>query len=180
MIVKALGAAAGATLLAWGSAEAQAVQSRYSTLQTQTCKRLAQSGDETDWSQHLCPGIAGYRLRLDYADARESVTVLAPGGGAHDLRLWETVSSGFSTIKPTVEWRGRPVRGLLRPYALILRYSAHEKPAEPPRATSYLAVARLAPGPVCVVGIVPPGRQQNEAARRVADASAGASCLGPR
>lgn len=148
--------------------------SRYTRIDK--CRTMELNEDEGGWSVQLCPGLAGYRLRVTEGDLRQNVVVLQPGGGERSLALSEaTRSGGFSSLGPTVEWRGRASRRSFRPDALILRYSVVEDAEHPERPTSYLLTVSLADRRPCVTAKVGPGPGQNERARRIADGPA--ACL---
>lgn len=155
------------------SADASSDGGRYTSLEATDCRVLrvnAETGDSTS----ACPGIGGYRLQVQDADARMSVDVVTPGGQRHPLALPQLMGSGFSSLGPRAEWRlsadGRT------PQALIVRYLVQESP-EAQRNISYLVVARLSGGDICAVGRIAPGPGQNEQARRIADAAEGRPCL---
>ena len=162
---------------ATAAAAQSTVQSRYTDLTGRACKVTGQAREgEGEWTRSVCPGLGGWRARVDYADARDALTLLDPAGRAYELELSRTVGSGFSSLGDRAEWRGRWIGGNFRPHALIFRYSLASDPADPERSTSYLVVTRLFGGRVCVLGSVPPQPRQNEAARRIADRGAGAPC----
>ena len=166
--------AAALFALAAPAAAQPAASSRYTDLGERACRTVEKAGEnDGDWTRATCPGTAGWGLVADYADARESLRVVSPGGRESDLQLWNTVGNGFSSLGPRAEWRGRGTGSRFRPHALIVRYNLTEGEGRP---KSHLVVARLAPGPVCVVGVVPPGPRQNETARRLADRAAAAPC----
>lgn len=143
---------------------------------TDKCRTIELNEDEGGWSVQLCPGLAGYRLRVTEGDLRQNVVVLLPRGGERSLALSEaTRSGGFSSLGPTVEWRGTGAGRAFRPDALILRYSVVEDAEHPERPTSYLLAVSLANRRPCVTAKVPPGPGQNERARRIADGPA--ACL---
>jgi hypothetical protein len=129
------------------------------------------------WSISACRGYGGYGLRLEYDDARESITVIAPDGKKYPLNLWQVISSGFSSVGQKAEWRVRTKNGKSVPIALIVRLNASENPEDSSKTTSYLAVAKITPTEICVTDKIAPGQKQNEAARQAADAAAGKQCL---
>lgn len=130
-----------------------------------------------DWSVHACRGVGGYNLQLEYEDARESITVFGPDRKAHPLKLWQVVSSGFSSVGQKAEWRVRTQNGKQLPIALIVRFNASENPEDSSKITSYLIVAKITPQKICVTDKIAPGATANEEARNAADASADKPCL---
>lgn len=150
-------------------------RSRYTRLDR--CRLIERSPtDEGDYAALACPGLGGYRLRLIEDDLRQDLVVELPGGGERSLALSEaTGSGGFSRLGETVEWRGEGNGEAFRPDAMILRYFVVENAETPERETSYLLTVALGQGRPCVTGKLPPGGEQNERARRLADGDAG--CL---
>lgn len=156
-------------LLAAVPAQAAAPRS-YQYTRTDKCRTLEMNAEEGGWSVQLCPGLAGYRLKVTEGDLRQNVVVLLPGQGERSLALAEaTGSGGFSSVGPVVEWRGTGQGRTFRPDALILRYSVVEDPDRPERPTSYLLAVTLAGRRPCITAKIAPGPGQNERARAAAD-----------
>jgi hypothetical protein len=151
---------------------ADTITSVYSSLSK--CK-LVTTGH--DYSTSACVGVSGYNLRLDYDDARESITVISPDGKKHPLNFGEVLSSGFSSVGEKAEWRVTRKNGKMVPIGLIVRFNASENPEDSSKVTSYLAVTKITPQKICVTDKIPPGATANEDARRAADASANKPCL---
>ena len=63
------------------TASADSVTSVYSSLSG--CKLVSSSVHDSSIS--ACKGFGGYNLRLEYADSRESITVISPTGQKHRL-----------------------------------------------------------------------------------------------
>lgn len=155
---------------------AASVGSVYTSLSPKRCRTL-RVDKETGSSVQRCPGVAGYSLLVEDDDARQSVTVIAPDGKRHPLNYWQVVTTAFSTVGDKAEWRVERGGGKARPVALIVRVYANENPSSPEEKTSYLAVAKITAGKVCVTDKVKGGATANEEARRAADASADKPCL---
>lgn len=148
---------------------------RYTSLEETACE-VTETDEETCGSTSRCPGPGGYALDVQDYDARMSIDVVAPDGAKTPLHLWSLGSGGFSSLGPRAEWRFADGDGE-RPTALVVRHNAYEFPETPTRQTSYLIVAKLSAGDVCVIGKIPPGARQNERARALADRAAAAACL---
>ncbi|HYR08793.1 MAG TPA: hypothetical protein VEQ60_13515 [Longimicrobium sp.] len=157
---------------AFADADTGAVSSVYTSLAEADC-RVIEIDEESEGSVSRCPGAAGYALKVLEGDLRQSIDVITPDGKEHPLNYWSVVSGGFSSVGPRAEWRMRGGR----PFALIVRVNASENPEDATQITSYLAVARIAPGPVCVTDRIAPTAEANVAARAAADRSAGRPCL---
>jgi hypothetical protein len=148
----------------------------YSDLSESKCKTI-EVDKETGSSTQRCQGIAGYKLLLLDDDARQSITVVTPGGKQHPLEFWQVVTHAFSSIGSKAEWRVTRSKGKISPVALIVRVNASEDSANPSRLTSYLAVVKVTPEEICVTHKIPPGAQANENARQAADNAQTAACL---
>jgi hypothetical protein len=152
------------------------LKSVYSDLSESKCKTI-EVDKETGSSTQRCPGIAGYKLLVLDDDARQSITVITPGGKEHPLNLWQVVTYAFSSVGNKAEWRVTRSRRRVSPVALIVRVNASEDSANPSRLTSYLAVVKVTPDEICVTHKIPPGAKANEAARQAADTAQIAPCL---
>lgn len=149
-----------------------AIRSEYTSLAEEQCRVLTVH-EETGGSVSRCPGLAGYALNVSDDDARMSVDVIGPDGAEHPLNYWSVITHSFSSLGPRAEWR---MRGKA-PIALIVRVNASEDPENPNRTTSYLAVAKITAGEICVTDRIAPVAEANTLARQAADASAGRPCL---
>lgn len=151
------------------------LESVYSDLASSKCTTI-EVDKETGSSTQRCRGIAGYKLLVLDDDARQSITVVTPGGKSHPLDLWEVITYAFSSVGNKAEWRVSRARGKVSPVALIVRVNASEDPANPKRLTSYLAVVKLGEK-ICVTQKISPSAQANEEARRAADSAGASPCL---
>ncbi len=127
--------------------------------------------------------MAGYRVLMLEDDARQSIT-LVKDGKQYPLNLWDSVTPHFSTLGNLIEWRVYietkiidvdEQRGVLIPVALIVRVNSEGEKKE-----SSLAVIDMLRENKCVVSVVPPGKEQNETAREMADRAARMECIGYR
>ncbi len=176
MSLRSLFAALALSWPAAAAAPAARVDSVYTDLSPARCKTVKTS-EEGASSVQRCPGVAGYSLLVEDNDMRQSVTVVAPDGKRHPLNYWQVVTTAFSSVGGKAEWRVAREGKRVRPVALIVRVNASENPASPEQKTSYLAVAKITPGGVCVTDKVKGGPTANEEARRAADASSDRPCL---
>jgi hypothetical protein len=154
------------------ASDSSTTSSVYTSLAEADC-RLVKQDEETGATSSRCPGTAGHALLVHDYDARMTVDVVAPGGRTHRLRYSGVITSAFSSLGPRAEWRMRNGR----PIALIVRVNAFEDPANPNRATSYLAVAKITSREACVTDRIPPAAGANEAAWQAADQSASRPCM---
>jgi hypothetical protein len=167
-----------ALALAWQSAPG-ALRSVYTSLAARDCKTISRH-EEGSQSTQRCAGLGGYGLLVEDSDARMNVTVVAPGGKKYDLKYWQVVSTGFSRVGDKAEWRVKRQGKHDVPFALIVRVNTSEDAAHPEKPTSYLAVAKITPGQICVTDKIGPGANANEEARRAADKAASRPCIEAR
>lgn len=155
-------------------AQTNEIVSKYTDLWEKGCKNYpAGEGD----IQKICPGVEGYQLILTESDLRQTADVVDKNNKAFPLRFYDTITAAFSFLGKKAEWRLKKVDGKLKPIALIIRVNAQESGEDSKKITSYLAVAKISPGEICVVGKVPPQEKQNEAARQLADGAGQKKCL---
>jgi hypothetical protein len=159
-------------------AEAQ-VGSVYTDLSGPKC-RTVKTDRETGGSEQKCPGVGGFHLLVADDDERMSVTVVSPDGKSHPLDYWEVITTAFSSLGKKAEWRVTRKQGRVEPFALIVRVEASEQ-EDPgnPKKRSYLAVAKITPAAICVVGKINSVGDANAQARQAADNSARQPCLKP-
>lgn len=155
-------------------AKADAVTSVYTDISGRGCKPGKSNGPE-GWAVMKCPGVGGYKLLVEDADARMSITMVTPNNKEHELSYWRTITVRFSSLGDKAEWRVKKVGGKTIPIALIVRVNASASDDGEP-AKSYLAVAKVTPQSICVTDRIEPGANQNEQARRAADDSATKPC----
>jgi hypothetical protein len=154
-------------------AQAQPAKSVYTSVATRNCREIKSRPDVEGDYVGRCAGVGGYTLVLAEGDLRQNLTVVTPEKKAHSLDLWTAVSSQFSHIGNTVEWRVVE----RKPVALILRYNVNQDPEKPEKQTSYLVVAKITADEICVTDKVSPGTKANEEARRLAEQAGTKPCL---
>jgi hypothetical protein len=156
------------------AASAQAVRSVYTTLRGDKCKTLKEEGSYTLLE---CPGVAGYKLRVDAVDLTEGLTVVKADGSEHEINVGQ-VGGGYPSVGPTAEWRVRTEKGKLVPIALIVRVNV-DTSADSGRGrkgVGYLTVSKITPEKICMTQSIRADRNANVKARRLADDSAGKPC----
>jgi hypothetical protein len=133
---------------------------------------------ETGGSTQECPGIAGYKVLVLDDDARMSITLRSADGAEHPLDLWGTVTSAFSSLGDSLEWRVRGAGEGAAPTALVVEVRANESPEDPERVIVYRAVAKVGPAGSCVTDKLA-GAAARDEVLRAADAAPGRPCLAP-
>ncbi|MEW5929874.1 MAG: hypothetical protein AB1941_20670 [Gemmatimonadota bacterium] len=138
--------------------------------------------EETGGSTQECPGLGGYEVLVLDDDARMSITLRAPDGAEQPLVLWGTITSAFSSLGDSLEWRVRGAGESAAPEALIVEVRANESPEDPERVTVYRAVAKVGPGGSCVTHKLDAAATRDQvlrAADSAADSAADTPCLAP-
>lgn len=152
-------------------AKAEEMISRYSDLQSTSCKVIRQSEFQTI---KRCPGLKGFQLQIEAEDIRESLTIIDPSGKSYPLTFWQTVSGAPSTLGSKAEWlftQTPPKKKI--PQALIVRLTTqpHGSPKQ-----SWLVVTRLSPD-ICITDRIPSGSQANLLARQAASQIHNKRCI---
>ena len=160
-----------ATIMLFSGGAFAQIKSVYTDLSDTKCKTVELQEDEGGSYKGVCNGVAGFKLNLLEGDLRQSIDVVSPDGKEHQLRLWEHFG-GFSAVGEKAEWR---VKGKT-PVALIFRFNVATDPDDVLKRKSYLIVAKITKDFACVINIVEPGKNQNEQARKFADAAAVTPC----
>lgn len=160
---------AGAT-----SPAATPLASEYTKLTRPPCKTRSVQVEGGN-SEQECPGIYGYKLLLLDSDGRMSVTIVSPDGARHPLDFWKSVTSHFSVIGSTAEWRIRRQKTENVPIGIILPLDVNED-AESNTVTSYLVVARIDHTNICVVQKLKKSNNVLIEARRVVDSASKMTC----
>lgn len=145
----------------------------FTSLKPEDCQLIERNLEEAGYARHRCTGIAGYALETSESDLRHDILVIGPDRKRTELGLSAKVAKGaFNTLGERAEWRGANATS---PSSLIVRLgvAAGADPSQPD--ISNLVVVRLGLSP-CIVAVIPPGPNQNEAAQDVADAPP-AACI---
>ncbi|WP_298611976.1 hypothetical protein [uncultured Thiothrix sp.] len=162
--------------LSFNTQAASPITSVYTALEGANCKTLESQVDEGGWYKGRCKGIAGYDLLVMEGDIRQTITVVDPKKKEYPLELWNTVSSGFSSVGSKAEWRVQKQGNKPVPIALIVRFNASEDPEHPEKTTSYLVVSKITTESSCVTDVIKPQANANELARKLADQAANKAC----
>jgi hypothetical protein len=162
-----------------GKDAAAPISSVYTDISPQACKTLESGHPDEPGAGYAgeCRGPAGYKLIIEEDDDRSSATVVTPDGDKHPLDYWQVITPSFSSLGNKAEWRVTRRQGRVFPTALIIRVNASEVSADTSKITSYLAVAKITSGEICVTDRIKPTPAANDEARRAADVSVKKPCL---
>jgi hypothetical protein len=124
-----------------------------------------------------CPGVGGYVLLAGYYDERFDVTVVSPSKKEFPQDYKGLFQNSFSDqASSKAEWRVKTIRGKSVPVALIVRVGVQQD-AMVGKETGFLAVSKISGRQICVTDKIAPGPNQNDLARKAADASADKPCM---
>ena len=163
-------------LLSLGSVSADELySSSYSSIDEKSCRTIAITEESGSVTQR-CPDYRSIGVITMEGDLRQSITLIR-NGKEYPLEYWRTVTSSWSVLGKTAEWRHEK-EAPDRLIALITRLNISEDPDNPDRMTSYLVVSKITNNEVCVVGKVAPQRDgsQNLKAREMADRASAMPC----
>ena len=137
---------------------------RYTSLDN--CPVVREEREEMPYTEVLCPGPAGWALRIADSDARQTLSVVAPDERETRIDTSPVSGGAFNSFGGTAEWRGRSAEPF-GPDSLVVRFRVAEEPHPAPEV-GYLLAIRLIPQP-CLLARIAPGPGQNDMAREVAD-----------
>lgn len=145
-------------------------KSVYTSTKTSACRTISSNPDEAGSYEGECTGVGGYKVRLLEGDIRQTLNIITPAKKKFELDFWGFYG-GFSYIGEKIEWRTK--NGL--PVALIARFNVASGD-DSKKSTSYLMISKISKTSSCVVDVIMPGPNQNENARKSADAAPAKSC----
>jgi hypothetical protein len=154
----------------------EGLSSVYTGLTADACTSVSEN-KETGSTVRRCPGVGGYQLLLADDDSRMSVTVVTPDEKEHPLNYWTVITPHFSTLGGRAEWRVMRQGSRVVPVGLIVRVDARESESSPQKKTSYLAVAKIGAGEICVTRKIASTANANQQARDAADHAGADACL---
>lgn len=157
-------------------------ESVHSDIRGGACMREIDKTDPNETPYLRCPGPAGYSLIVRQVDSgRESIEVVDPANRTHALNYQEVVTRSMSNLAGKAEWRLEVKDGKPAPTALIVRVQAREDSGDPEKVTrTFLAVAKITPGDVCVTDRIEEAGQQPAQIQKVADSAQARPCAPPQ
>ena len=157
-------------------------ESVYTTLSPGACKKEVDKSDPNETPYLVCPGVAGYSLIVRRVDAgRRSIDIVDPDQRTHPLHYQQFVTAHMFSLEDKAEWRVASRNGKQVPVALIVPVQAREDDKNPEKiTTTYLAVAKIAGGEVCVTDSIPAGSKSDAEIRSAADSAPNRKCAPPR
>lgn len=148
-------------------------KSIYTSTNSKVCKTVKNDSNEAGSYEAECPGVRGYKIYLLEGDLRQTLNIITPRNKTFELNFWGFYG-GFSTVGDKIEWRIN--KGI--PVALISRYNV-ENSDNSKKKRSYFLISKISKNSCCVTDVVPPGANQNQEARKLADVAITQPCKIP-
>lgn len=99
----------------------------------------------------ICKGLEGYSLLVKGDEKRPEIFLIAPDGQKSEIEYWDTTDPKYQGLDPFVLWVvNKPKKTIALNFYLRIDVG-------PIWNGSYSVIARVNPGPVCIVGSVRPG-----------------------
>jgi len=156
---------------------ASSYESTYTSIADKDCK-VTEVYEHNMGVSLNCEGFEQLGLEVSDSDARMSITVTR-GSIAYPQHYSSSVDSGFSSLGSKIEWRYTKGESF-KPHAFIARVNVaswDEKEQDSTKNISYLAVSKIDKISICVIGKIPPQKNQNILARALADKAQTMPCL---
>ncbi len=147
--------------------------SSYATIAKEHCTLQSRRAGEKTVIQR-CPDFKGIGISVVKDDVQQHI-VLSRNNQQYPLIFKETTTknSTHTTLGPTIEWRLNRSR-TNSVVGMIMRVHVHTSAN---KRRSFLVVSKVTPQTMCVVGSIPPQRNQNKQARVMVDNSANMPCI---
>ena len=156
---------------------ALANESAYTSIADKDCKTTEVFENNMGVSQR-CEKFEFFEPEVIDSDARMSIT-MHRRGIVYPQRYCSSVGAGFSSLGSKIEWRYAKGESY-NPHAFIARVNfsvENEQALSSFKEISKLAVSKIEKHTICVVGVVPPQKNQNILAREMADKVKTMPCL---
>ena len=108
--------------------------------------------DDFDEEVRVCKGREGYSLEIKGDENRPQISLLSPEGTRDKIPYWDLTDKGYQSIQSSVLWIivNEPKKTVSVTFRLKV-----EPRQDYAQWGFYEIIARVSPGPVCVVGSVP-------------------------
>ncbi len=152
-------------------------ESTYTSIAEKDCKTIKVYEHNMSGSVN-CEPFERFGVDVNDEDARMDITITHHGIEYPQLYA-SAVSPLFSTLGQKIEWRYAKGESYA-PYAFITRFNESIENEHAPsghKERSNLVVSKIDKHAVCVVGVIPPQKNQNLLARALADKAKTMPCL---
>lgn len=130
---------------------------------------------ENDDGSRICKGVEGYSLLLKGDEERPRIFLITPNGTRHPIHYWDPEDSGYRGMHAGVLW---VVVNAPKKTISLEFYLEIEPRQDYAQWDRYEVIARVSPGPACVVGSVPAGRSSTMESIAIASNPSKRPCLG--
>jgi hypothetical protein len=121
----------------------------------------------------ICKGREGYSLLIKGDEKKPEIFLIAPDGQKSQIEYWDTSDPRFEEMDSVVGWV--VVNEPKKTIALNFYLRIHDGPSS---MGAYSVIAKVNPGPVCVVGSVRPGSTAAGESVGIASSPENRPCLG--
>ena len=152
-------------------------ESSYTSIASKDCK-VTKTYEHNMGASVTCEPFEQFSVEVSDDDARMSITI-KHHGIEYPQRYTRAVSPLFSTLGEKIEWRYSKNESYA-PHAFIARFNASIEDEHAPsghKERSSLVVSKIDKHSICVVGVIPPQKNQNVLARALADKAKSMPCL---
>ncbi len=138
---------------------------------------------ENEGSSRICKGVEGYSLLIkgdDYppgvfvVESRPQIFLISPDGKRQAIEYWDPADPGYRGLNKQIGWIVVNTPKKTIAITLILNIEPKQDFAQWPH---YDMVARVSPGPVCMIGSVPSGPSSTMSYMAIASSPAERPCL---
>lgn len=129
---------------------------------------------ENDEKTRICKGVEGYSLLIKGKETQPQISLVAPDGKRHPIEYWDPADAGYREIYSGVTW---VVVNTPKKTISLEFYLAIEPRQDYAQWGRYEVIARVSPGPVCVVGSVPSGPSSTMESIAIASNPSDRPCL---
>jgi len=147
-------------------------ESSYTSIAQKDCRTL-----ESDnlGSIEECESFSDMKVTVIEGDMKQGIT-LTRDNQRHELNFRNLISYAFISLGLELEWRYKR-NEFDNPFALIIRLEVNEDPEDLDKTNFYLVVSKITEKEICIVGKVEAQKDQDNVARRMAEASINLSCI---
>jgi hypothetical protein len=127
-----------------------------------------------DRGARICNGVEGYSFLVKGEKFKPELFLIEPNGNRHPIEYWDPKDPGFRGMQPFATWVvvNRPSK------TIALKFFLHTEPKNDySMFGSYDVVARVSPGPVCIIGSVSGGSTAAMESMGIASSPSGRPCL---
>jgi hypothetical protein len=128
-----------------------------------------------DEGARICKGVQGYSLLVKGDETKPDIFLIAPNGKRSPIEYWDKDDPRYRGMRNSVLW----VVVHEPKTTVAIDFSLNVEPRQDyTQFEGYDVIARVSPGPVCIVGSVPPSSTAAGDSVGIATSPTGRPCLG--